>query len=127
MTRGWLWAGLFCGKASSRTAVFRKEIESNLERVYVMEQRRIISRKLDLTAPVPCGFEGYAQCVQDFNTAFDEHRDCKALYDSSLDQQDHAHAVVLDRKYEAMTEKFNLLKPGIIAALQPPVPTEAGD
>lgn len=125
MTKERSWAGLFCGKASSRTAIFGKEIESNLERVYVMEQRSIVSRKLDLTLPVPYGFESYAQCVKAFNTAFDDHQTFKAIYDASLEHKNHANAVILEKKHEIMLEKFNLLKSVILTALKRPDSTEA--
>ena len=108
------------GVAPSADA-FRQEMARNLQCVQVMEQRRIVSRKMDLATTVPPGFERYAQVVRAFNTAFDEHQRFQAEYASNMDHKTRANALILDRKYENMMAAFNALKPQIILAQQRPV------
>ena len=100
---------------------FRQEMARNLQRVQVMEQRQIVSRKMDLATTVPPEFERYAQAVRAFNAAFDEHQRFQAEYASSMDHKTRANALILDRKYETMMAAFNALKPQIILAQHMPV------
>ncbi|MEI8013052.1 MAG: hypothetical protein WCI27_11355, partial [Candidatus Omnitrophota bacterium] len=80
---GWRFrVGLRPREYLSREDVFCKEMTCNLERVHVMEQRRIISRKLELSAPILAGFERYVEAVLAFNAAFDDHQVFRAAYAS---------------------------------------------
>ncbi len=94
---------------------FLSELNANLERVFVMEQRQIISLKLELRAIVPFGFEDYVSVVQEYNMAFDDHQACASEYKADLTHQTRANAIVLDQKYDVLRERFAALKPMLSA------------
>ena len=114
-----LWR-LFKGRTTHRRLsvdeAFREEIARNLEFVQVMEQRRIISRKMDIAGPVPPGFQCYEQAMRAFNEAFEEYQKSRKEYAADSDRQTRARALVLDSQYDNMMKKFNALKPQILAA-----------
>jgi hypothetical protein len=82
------------------------EIDRNFERVCVMDQRQFITMKLDRQGDVPEKFLPYAQAVEEFNGAFDEHKSFELFYSSNLDHKTRENALVLDKKHDVLREKF---------------------
>ena len=85
---------------------FQKELDVNFERVCVMEQRQFITMKLDRQGDVPEEFRDYVEAVEAFNRAFDDHREFETFYSLSLDRKTRENAIILDKKYEILREKF---------------------
>lgn len=107
---------LFRRKAKPDSIHFLNEIRSNLEHVFVMEQRQIITIRLDLKAAYPLGFDDYLRVVQEYNNAFDDHQACAQRYKAEPSRQTRDQALILDGKYEMLLEKFAALKPALSAA-----------
>ncbi len=95
---------------------FRQEVERNLERIYVMEQRQFISMRLEQSERYPEGFVAYQAAVAAFNSAFDEHKACEDGYAADLALRTRDKALVLDKKHSFLVEKFQDLKPVVLAA-----------
>lgn len=93
-----------------------QQIDRNLERVMVMEQRQFITMRLEAAEAYPCALLGYADAVRSFNEAFDEHHACAKVYAAELDARTRAGALVLDGKHEALRQEFARLKPLVLAA-----------
>ena len=83
-----------------------REIAINFERICVMEQRQFITMRLDRQGTVPGELMDYAVAVDAFNAAFDDHISFEKFYTSSLDHKTRDNALVLDKKHEALKEKF---------------------
>lgn len=92
------------------------EINRNLERIYVMEQRQFISLRLDLDETYPEGLSAYVAAVKAFNVAFDEHKACEGRYSADISRQTRDKALVLEEAHSLLTERFLALKPVVLAA-----------
>ncbi len=94
----------------------RQEVDRNLERIYVMEQRQFISMKLDLNERYPDGLATYVTAVKAFNAAFDAHQALEGQYSLDLSLQTRDNALALEEKHATLTERFLELKPFVLAA-----------
>ncbi len=96
--------------------LLKQEIDLNLERVYVMEQRQFVSMKLERTAEVPSYLEEYGVAVDAFNKAFDDHAAFQSAYSSCIENKTRPNALILDEKHDDVDQKFLQLKPLILEA-----------
>jgi hypothetical protein len=102
------------------------EINSNLERYYVIDQRQFITMDFEMSAweearhfsgvQYPGDVLDYASALEDFNRAFADCRAFEVTYSASIDNKTLETAKVLHAKKEAIEEKFRSLQPRIIAA-----------
>ncbi|MFH0754030.1 MAG: hypothetical protein V2A70_05635 [Candidatus Omnitrophota bacterium] len=112
-----VFRALFARGRKRASSCFARELEVNLERVFVMEQRQNVSLKLDLSETVMQAADAdYTRVVQAYNDAFDQHQAFALVYKSDLSQRSREKAVILDAKHDMLLEKFSMLKPVLMAA-----------
>jgi hypothetical protein len=87
-----------------------KELAINFERVCVMEQRQFITMKLERQDDVPSEFMEYAGAVDAFNAAFDDHKAFETFYSSDLAHKTRENALILEKKYDFLQEKFHSVR-----------------
>jgi hypothetical protein len=102
------------------------EINSNLEKYYVIDQRQFITMDFEMSAweearhfsgsQFPGEVLDYASALEDFNRTFADCRALEETYSSSIDNKTLEAAKVLHAKKEAVEEKFRSVQPKIIAA-----------
>ncbi len=102
------------------------EMNDNLERYFVIDQRQFISMGFEMVAwdearhfsglQFPPELDDYAVALEDFNRAFADSRAFEEDYSSSIDHKTLESAQVLHAKKEALAEKFKVIQPKIICA-----------
>ena len=102
------------------------EVNGNLERYYVVEQRQFITEPFDIEAweearmfsrlQFSSGLLEYAAAVRDFNAALKDMKEFEGIYSSSIEKKTRANAEVLHAKKEALEEKLQYLRPVIVSA-----------
>jgi len=105
-----------------------EEINSNLERYYVIDQRQFITMDFEMGvweearhfsgAQFPGEILDYAAALEDFNRVFADCQAFEVTYSASIDNKTLETAKVLHAKKEALEEKFRSLQPRIMAAQQ---------
>jgi hypothetical protein len=104
------------------------EINNNLERCYVIDQRQFITMDFEMSAweqarhlsgtKLPAEVVDYAFAMDDFNRAFADCRVFEEKYSSNIDNKTLENAQILHVKKEALNEKFRSIQPRILAAQQ---------
>jgi hypothetical protein len=104
----------------------KAEVDRNLERSYVVEQRQFITEPFDSQAweevrtfssyHFSKELMEYAVTVQDFNQDLKGIKDFEEVYSSSLDMKTRDNAEILHAKKEVLREKFNAIRTKITAA-----------
>jgi hypothetical protein len=102
------------------------EVNSNLERYYVIDQRQFITMDFELKTwedvrhffgiRLPAEVLEYASALEDFNRAFADCCAFEATYTSNIDNKTLENAQILHAKKETLDEKFRSVQPKIIAA-----------
>jgi len=102
------------------------EINSNLEKCYVIDQRQFITMDFEMSAwgearhfsgvQFPEEVLDYASSLEDFNRTFADCRAFEETYTSSIDNKTLEAAKVLHAKKEALEDKFRSVQPKISAA-----------
>ena len=102
------------------------EVNTNMERFYVIDQRQFISMNFEMQAweearhfsgaDFPSEVKEYATALEDFNRTFDDCRACEEVYSSSIENKTLEAAKVLHAKKEALEEKFKNIQPRILTA-----------
>ncbi|MBF0485187.1 MAG: hypothetical protein HQL16_01605 [Candidatus Omnitrophica bacterium] len=102
------------------------EINLNLERYFVVEQRQFITEPFENNAcheartfaslKFPRELTEYAHAVDQFNALFREMKEFEAFYSSSIDKKTKENAEILHQQKESLQVMFNGLRPKIDAA-----------
>jgi hypothetical protein len=102
------------------------EVNRNLERYYVVEQRQFITEAFDIEAweearmflslAFPDALVGYAAAVRDFNAVLRDMKEFEGIYSSSIEKKTRENAHILHAKKEALDEQFQRLRPLIVSA-----------
>lgn len=102
------------------------EINTNLERFYVVEQRQFITGFFDTQAvqktvllsgiELPTEIYIYKESLELFNTALKDAKDFEEQSFKHVDQKTRFNAEMLHQKKEKTEELFKTLRPGIITA-----------
>ncbi|MBF0594060.1 MAG: hypothetical protein HQL22_03755 [Candidatus Omnitrophica bacterium] len=104
------------------------EINDNLERFYVIDQRQFISSDFSLQAwGEACHYPGltfpeevleYAAVIEQFNDAFTDMQIFERSYSASLAKKTRANAEILHAKKEFLDNMVKHIKPRILLAQQ---------
>lgn len=102
------------------------EVNANLERYYVYDQRQFFATAFDLkaweAARCSAGFQvhaevlEYASAIDNFNRAFADMKAFENFYSLSMDNKIRANAEILHAKKEALAEMAGGLLPRILGA-----------
>ena len=102
------------------------EINTNLERFYVISQREFISSAFDLQAwdeaklysgfIFPTEVLKCAAILENFNRTFAEMRTFEEFYSSSIDNKTRANAEILHAKKEQLEEQVKVIEDAILLA-----------
>lgn len=102
------------------------EMNNNLERYYVIDQRGFISAPFDLEdfqdarhysgMTFPREVYYYAEVLETFNKLFRECREFEEMYSSGIQNKTHANAEILHAKKEALELRLKDIQGVIVAA-----------
>ncbi len=103
-----------------------REINANLERFYVIDQRQFIASPFDMDAwHAAKAYSGlhfdkklhlYAEVLTEFNNGYYDVKQYEEMYSSSIDNKTRANAEILHAKKEFLDQRVNALQPHILTA-----------